>query len=124
MNARRGVTEEDLLITEAFIAKSYTNLKQSVRETPTRVIRTVGETVHEHPLAATGAAVVAGVALCGIAKIVSSSSSVKNTPFPSESIPKETNSPDLMHELLLLMLPLVVPYVVEYMLKGNGVDQS
>ena len=36
MKNRRRVTEEDLRITEALIAQSYSRLKQSVIQTPSR----------------------------------------------------------------------------------------
>jgi len=124
MEPRRRVTEEDLLITEAFIAKSYNQLKQSVIETPSRAFKTVGQTVQEHPFAAAGAAVVAGVAVCGIVKMITPSASVEEVPRLQDPKSKDTSSPDLMHEIILMILPLVVPYVVEYILKWNGGNQS
>ncbi|MFH0966539.1 MAG: hypothetical protein V1862_02485 [Methanobacteriota archaeon] len=124
MEPRRRVTEEDLVITEALIAESYRHLKLSAIDTPSRALRTIGQSVQDHPLAAAGVAVVAGVAVCGIVNMRSSTTSKEKTPGLPDSVPKDTSSPNFLHEILFMILPLVVPSVVEYILKYQGENLS
>jgi hypothetical protein len=118
MENRRRITEEDLLITEALIAKSYGQLKQSVIQTPSRVYKSLGETAREHPYATAGTAVVAGVALYGIIKMMTSHGSVPDAPGSSRApMQKDTCRSDHMHDMLLMIIPLVTPYITSYIQK-------
>ena len=72
METSRCVTEEDLLITEALIAKSYSQLKQAVIQAPSRALKSVSQTAREHPYATAGTAVVGGAAVYGIIKMMTS----------------------------------------------------
>lgn len=115
MENRRLVTEEDLLITEALIANSYGQLKQSVIQSPSRAFRSIGQTVREHPFATAATAVVAGVAVYGIFKLITSRASVQKAQGKEPSpLQKDTNRPDLMQEMLPVILPLVAPYITGY----------
>ncbi|MFA4848393.1 MAG: hypothetical protein WC626_01575 [Methanoregula sp.] len=125
MENRRCITEEDLLITEALIAQSYGQLKQSVVQVPSRAYRSLGQTAREHPYATAGTAVVAGVVLYGIIKKMTSHTSVQETPV-KEQVPhqKDTCRPDPMHDMLLMLIPLVTPYITSYIQKYLGEMQS
>lgn len=121
MDNRRQVTEEDLLITEALIAKSYGRLKQSVIQAPSRAFKSLGQTAREHPYATAGTAVVAGVVLYGIIKKMTSGASVREAPGRSRvPLQKETGRPDLLHEILPLIIPLAAQYIIEYVQKYLG----
>ena len=121
MESRRRITEEDLLVTEAFIADSYGRLKQSVIQAPSRAYRSVGQTVREHPFAAAATAVVAGVVVYGMIKLITSRASVQEAQGISRvTMQKDTSRPDLMHEMLLMMIPLVAPYITGYLQKYIG----
>jgi hypothetical protein len=121
MENRRRVTEEDLLVTEALIAKSYTQLKQSVIEAPSRAYREVSQTVREHPVASTAAAVVAGVVIFGIIKKITAKPPIQKTQDNSgEPVQKNQNHPDPMHEILLMIIPMVTPYIAGYIQKYMG----
>ena len=121
MENHRRVTEEDLLITEALIAKSYSQLKQSVIQAPSRAYRSVGQTVREHPFATAATAVVAGVVVYGIIKLITSRASGKEAQGRSQvTMQKETSRPDLMHEMLSMIIPLVAPYITGYIQKYIG----
>ena len=110
MENRRRVTEEDLLITEALIAQSYRQLKQSVIQAPSRAFRSVGQTVREHPFATAAAAVVAGVVVYGIFKLITSRTSVQEAKGRSPiTVKKTTSSPDLIQEMLPMIIPIVAP---------------
>ena len=118
MENRRRVTEEDLLITEALISQSYGQLKQSVVMVPTRACRSLGQTVRKHPFATAAAAVIAGAGMYGIFKMMSSRSSGLEAPGRSHVSPQnDMKRPNMMHELLLLMIPLAAPYIMDYIRK-------
>jgi hypothetical protein len=121
MENHRCVTEEDLLITEALIAKSYSQLKQSVIQAPSRAYRSVGQTVREHPFATAATAVVAGIVVFGIIKLITSRASVQEAKGRSRvTLQKDTSRPDLMHEMLSMIIPLVAPYITGYIQKYIG----
>ena len=119
MENRKRVTEEDLLHTEAMIAASYNQLKQSVIEVPAKVYREVNHAVHEHPVASAATAVVAGVVVFKIIEKMTSRPSgqqTKNTQPPRQN----TSRQDLMHDVLLMMIPMVTPYITTYLQKYIG----
>jgi hypothetical protein len=121
MENHRRVTEEDLLITEALIAKSYSQLKQSVIQAPSRAYRSVGQTVREHPFATAATAVVAGIVVYGIIKLITPRTSVQEAQGRSRvTMQKDTSRPDLMHEMLSMIIPLVAPYITGYIQKYIG----
>jgi len=118
---RRHVTEEDLLITEALIAESYGQLKQSFIQAPSRAYRSVGQTVREHPVATAATAGIAGVVMYGMIKLIPSRASVQEVQRRSRvTMQKDTDRPDLIHEMLVMMLPLVAPYLTGYIQKYIG----
>jgi hypothetical protein len=115
MENRKRVTEEDLLRTEALIAESYGQMKQSVIQAPSRALRSAGQTARQHPYATAGMAIVAGVALYGIYTLVTSGSSSRGAPRGSGSgLRRDEGRPDLIQQLLPMLIPLVVPLVVPY----------
>ena len=125
MENRKRVTEEDLLITEELIAKSYGQLKQSVIQAPSRACRSVGQTVREHPYATAATLVVAGVAVYGIIKLITSRTSVQEAKGRSRiTVQKTTSSPDLIQEMLPMIIPIVAPYIMGYIQKYLGRIQS
>lgn len=121
MESRRRITEEDLLVTEAFIADSYGRLKKSVVQAPSRALGSVGGTISRHPFAAAATAVVAGVVVYGMIKLITSRASGQEAQGRSRvTMQKDTSRPDLMHEMLLMMMPLVAPYITGYIQKYIG----
>ena len=121
MESRRRITEEDLLVTEALIAESYSRLKKSVVQVPSRAFRSVGQTVREHPFATAATAVVAGIVVYGIIKLITSRGSVQGAQGRSRvTLQKDTSRPDLMHEMLSMCTPLVAPYIMGSIQKYIG----
>jgi hypothetical protein len=121
MENRRRVTEEDLLITEALIAKSFGQLKQAVITAPSRAFRSVGKTVREHPYATAGTAVVAGAAGYEIIKMMTSHAPVQEAQGREQAtMQKDTCRPDHMHDMMLIILPMVTPYIAGYLQKYLG----
>lgn len=118
MGKRRRITEEDLLITEELIARSYSRLKQSVIQVPSRAYRSLGLTVQEHPYESAAAAVGVGAAGFGIINMLTSRASQGQGTL-RVTIQKETG-PDLMQEMLPILIPLVAPYISGYIQEYLG----
>ena len=125
MENRKRITEEDILDTEALIAASYSQLKQSVVQAPSRALRSAGQTVRDHPYATAATVVVAGIALYGIFKLMSSHPSSEDVRHnPQISRQKNTGSMDLLQGLLPVIMPMVTPYIMGYIQKYVGRSQS
>jgi hypothetical protein len=118
VESRKRITEEDLLVTEALIAESYGQLKQTVVRAPSRALRSAGNAARAHPYAAAATAIVAGVAVYGMYKMMTSR--------PGGSIPrqKEMGGTDLLQGLLPVIIPLITPYIAGYIQKYLGKIQA
>jgi predicted outer membrane lipoprotein len=115
MKDRRRVNEDDLLLTELMIARSYGRLKGSVMQLPSRACASVCKTVCEHPYATAATAVAGGAAAYGIINMMSPRHSDREDRGRSSCTrQKEARRPDLMQELLPMLLPLVTPYLTSY----------
>jgi hypothetical protein len=118
MENRRRVTEEDLRITEKLIAESYGTMKQSVIQAPSRASRSFGQTIRDHPFAAAGAAVVGGIIVYGIIKLLTSRASGQESGDRALTGHKyETRAPEITHQVLSMMIPVVAPYITGYIQK-------
>jgi O-antigen/teichoic acid export membrane protein len=113
MESRRRITEEDLLVTEALIAESYGRLKKSVVQAPSRALGSVGGTISRHPFAAAATAIVGGIAAYVIITRMTSHGAVAGQK-------RERNHPDMMKEILLMLLPLAAPHIASYIQKYIG----
>jgi hypothetical protein len=122
---RRRVTEQDLLVTEALIAESYGRLKQSVAQAPSRALRSAGQAICEHPFAAAATATVAGVIayeLLGLFK--PRAVARKADVHPQTEVKNAGSRPDLMMEMVSVILPLAAPYVAGLIQSYLGKTQS
>lgn len=118
MESNRRITKEDLLVTESLIAQSYSELKQSVIQNPFSVCKTVGKTVHDHPIATAATAVVAGIAVYGIFQLMTSRAPTKEAQQRSRvTRQKDTNNTDLIREMIPVIIPIVTPYITTYLQK-------
>jgi hypothetical protein len=121
MENRKRITEEDLLATEALIAQSFGQLKHSVIQAPSRALRSAEITARKNPLATAGVAIVAGVALYGIFKMVTSGPPSRGAPGGGRSgVNEERGHTDLIQQMLPMLLPLVLPYIGSYIQKYLG----
>lgn len=112
MENRRRVTEEDLLITEALIALSYGRLKQSVVQAPSRALRSAGHAISEHPFKAAATATVAGIIAYKLLGLMTPRVVVEEDGVqPHATVKAARSRPDLMREILSVILPLAAPYV-------------
>ena len=117
METRRQVTEEDILMTEALIAKSYGRLKQSVVQAPSQALGSMGGTIRKHPLGAAAAAVVAGITLSGLFRLVTRQGAVKERGAGER---EQRSRPNMTMEILSMILPLVTPYIAGYLERYMG----
>jgi hypothetical protein len=109
---RRQVTEEDILMTEAMIARSYGRLKRSVTQAPSRAFSSAGETVRKHPFATAAAAVGAGIALFGLFRLMTRQGAEREKDAGSR---ERRSSPDMTREILSMIIPIITPYVTGYL---------
>lgn len=119
MEKRRPITEDDVLLTELLLARSYGRLKQSVARVSSDTLgslgATVGGTVKKHPYATAGAAVGAGVVLYGLLRLMNSGGSSERKESRNAS-----SRQDMTMEIVSLLIPVVAPYVTGYLEKYLG----
>jgi hypothetical protein len=119
MKNRRPINEDDILLTEMLIAKSYGNLKRSVVRASSDAFGSLGEsvggTIRKHPYATAGAAVGAGVILFGLFRLLNRSGSGKKKGDRGRD---RTSSPGV--DILSLLMPLAMPYITAYLEKYLG----
>jgi hypothetical protein len=114
---RRPITEEDVLLTELLIARSYGNLKQSVVRASSGAFGSTGATIRKHPYAAAGAAIGAGIILFGLFRLISRGGSGRR----SRAGDREYSSrPDMAMEILSMIMPIITPYITAYAEKYLG----
>lgn len=116
MERRRPITEEDILLTELLIARSYGNLKQSVVRASSGAFSSAASTVRKHPYAAAGAAIGAGIILFGLLRLISRGSGRRRTSGDHD----RPSRPDMAMELLSLIMPVITPYITAYAEKYLG----
>jgi hypothetical protein len=114
---RRQVTEEDILMTEAMIARSYGRLKQSVVQAPSQALGSLGKTVKNHPFAAAATAVGAGISLFGLFRLMTRQGAGRKNGAGSR---EQGSRPDMKMEILSMILPMVTPYIAGYLEKYVG----
>jgi hypothetical protein len=118
---RRPITEEDLLLTELLIARSYGNLKQSVIQASSRTLSSVGGSiggsVRKHPYAAAGAAVGAGIILFGLFRLLNRRGSASRSVAGGR---EQASRSGMTMELFPLIMPIITPYIAAYVEKYLG----
>jgi hypothetical protein len=113
---RRQITEDDILMTEAMIARSYGRLKQSVAQAPSQALNSMGGTIRRHPVATAAVAVGAGLTLFGLFRLLTR----KGTAGRSAGSGEQKSRPDMKIEVLSMILPIVTPYITRYLEKYMG----
>ena len=117
MSDRRPITEDDLLLTEMLLSKSYGNLKRSVVRTSAETLSsiggavggTVGGTIKRHPYATAGAAVGLGILLFGLFRLMNRGGS-----SPGREEERRRHSSGMGMEILSMIAPLLMPYITGY----------
>jgi hypothetical protein len=118
---RRPITEEDVLLTELLIARSFGNLKQSVIRASSRTLSSVGGsvggTIKKHPYATAGAAVGAGIILFGLFSLLNRRGSASRSVSGSR---EQTSRAGTAMDLLSVIMPIITPYITAYVEKYMG----
>jgi hypothetical protein len=114
---RRQVTEDDILMTEAMIARSYGRLKQSVARAPSQALSSLGGTIRKHPVATAAVAVGAGLTLFGLFRLLTRQGATGGSATGGR---EQKSRPDMKMEILSMILPLVTPYIAGYLEKYMG----
>ena len=122
-NARR-ITKEDLLATEAMIAKSYNRLKKSISEVPGKALEPISQTISEHPLEAAATAVGGGIAAYGVARMLHPSTHAKDGKKRHGKKKKAKHRHDPMMDILSAIIPLALPYITGYLEKYMGTTRD
>ena len=117
MKNRRPITEDDVLLTELLIARSYGNLKKSVVKTSFAALGSVGGTIKKHPYATAGAAVGAGILLFGLFALMFRGGSGRKK---GDSERDRASRPDMTAEIFSLLMPVATPYITAYLEKFLG----
>jgi hypothetical protein len=114
---RKPISEDDILLTELLLARSFGNLKQSVAREASRTFSSLGGTVKKHPYAVAGAAVGAGVILYGLFRLLNRGGSASRSVAGSR---EQGSRSGMTMELLSLMMPIIMPYITAYVEKYTG----
>ena len=117
MENRRRITEDDLLVTEALIVKSYGRLKKNVFQTPAKVFEPISQTISEHPLEAAATAVGGGIAAYGIARMLTTSNNAEEGKKRHGKKKRARRRNDPMMDILSALLTLAIPYITVYLEK-------
>jgi hypothetical protein len=110
----RRVTEEDLQVTEAMIAESYGRLTQSVAKAPSRGLRYVEQTIRKHPFETAAAAIVVGIIAYALTRPKRPRIVFDKVDEQPHVQVKKAECPDLMKEIVSVVIPLAIPYISGY----------
>ncbi|NMB77978.1 MAG: hypothetical protein GYA23_02645 [Methanomicrobiales archaeon] len=117
MNDRRPITEDDILLTEMLLARSYGNLKRSVVRTSSDTLGVIGDSlgtaVRKHPYATAGAAVGAGILLVGLFKMMGMGGNSGDRRCDGDRDRSSRSSSGM--DLVSMLMPLVMPYITAYL---------
>ncbi len=111
MEKRRPVTEDDCLLTELLIGRSFSNLQGAVARSAASSLCSVGGHLKKHPVATAGAAVGAGILLFGLFRLMTRGGN-------QESGRSRQGMP--AGEIASLLLPIVAPYIAGYLKEFLG----
>jgi hypothetical protein len=109
---RRQVTEEDILMTEAMIARSFGRLKQSVARAPSQALGSMSGTIRKHPVAAAAVAIGAGLTLYGLFRLMTRHGAAQ---AKVAGHGERGSRSDMSKEILSMIIPIVTPYVTGYL---------
>lgn len=113
MERRRPITEDDLLLTEFLLARSYGNLKKTVVRDACSAAGSLGGTMKKHPYATAGVAVGAGVLLSAMFALLLHGRK-------SHGHAKGSAGQDMTSQVFSMLLPVIAPYITGYLEKFLG----
>lgn len=111
MIPKKKVTEEDLKVTEAMLARSFANLKSSVTRVPSDIVKPVTGTVREHPYATIAAAAGIGLVAYEFIKLVTPRVVMKEVKVQPRVDVSERGRSKLTSQVMALAAPYLVGYL-------------
>ena len=111
MIPRKRVTEEDLKVTEAMLARSYTNLKSSLTRIPGDMVEPVTGTVKAHPYASTAAAAGIGIIAYELIRLLTPRVVTREVKVQPQVEVKEHARPSLTSQIMAFAAPYIVSYL-------------
>lgn len=116
MEKRKKVTEEDIHITEALIADSFSRIKKSVIQAPHDLVRPATNIVKEHPFATTATAAGAGIVAYQLIRLFMPRVVVKEVQVQPQAEVKGVarGRSDMTSQLLSLATPYIASYLQQY----------
>lgn len=115
MERRKPITEEDILLTELLLARSFENLKKSVVRTSTNSLKSVGGSLRRHPFAVAGTAAGAGVILYGLYRLMN-----RSGPSGRSAGREPASRRNMSWEIVSMLMPVIIPYITAYAEKYLG----
>jgi hypothetical protein len=112
---RRPITEEDVLLTELLIARSYGQLKHSVMKEPCKALGSAGGIVKKHPYATAAAAAGVGLVLFGLYRQMTCSHKKHGSGKKGHK-----SQSTMAMDMISMALPIVTPYLAGYLEKHLG----
>jgi hypothetical protein len=111
MIPKKKVTEEDLKVTEAMLARSFTNLKSSMTRVPSDIVKPLTGTVREHPYATIAAAAGIGLVAYEFIKLVTPRVVMKEVKVQPRVDVSERGRSKLTSQVMALAAPYLVGYL-------------
>jgi len=109
--AKSKVTEEDLRLTEALIARSFLRVKTSIASTPAELLTPAKNTIREHPFAATATAAGTGLIIYEIIKMASPKPPVREVSLDRPARVMGSPGADIKSQVVSTVLPYVASYI-------------
>jgi hypothetical protein len=118
---RKPITEDDVLLTELLLSRSFANLKQSAVKTSYQALGSVGGTARKHPFATAGAAAGAaagvGIILFMLVRMLRGGGSSRRSAADGR---ERASRPDMAMDLISMLMPVITPYLTAYVEKFVG----
>jgi hypothetical protein len=111
MTPKKKVTEEDLKVTEALLARSFSNLKSSLTRIPGDMVKPVTGTVKEHPYASMAAAAGAGLIGYEIIHLMTPRVVVREVKVQPQVEAKEHARASLTSQIMSFAAPYIAGYL-------------
>jgi hypothetical protein len=121
VETRKPITEDDVLLTELLLARSFGNLKKAAVKTSFAALGSAGGTIRKHPYAtagvAAGAAAGAGLLLFMLVRRLSRGGSSRRG---SDAGTERSSRPDIAMDVISLLMPIITPYLTACVEKYLG----
>jgi hypothetical protein len=111
MIPKKKVTEEDLKATEALLAGSFSNMKNSLTRIPGDMVKPVTSTVKAHPYATMAAAAGAGLIAYLLIRAATPNMVVREVNAQTGAEAKVHRRPSILSQVVSFATPYVVAYV-------------